>query len=82
MGGPDSSRKWALKRSLPALIKAKDILKLHEQGESIGAEMFNLCTKAVEAPSLLPRFEGNKIYREWVNWAKTGKLRGIRSTHK
>lgn len=39
MGGPDGSRKWALKRNLPALIHAKDILKLQERGEIVRADI-------------------------------------------
>lgn len=78
MGGPDSSRKWALKNNLHALIKAKDILKLLERGEKIPESVMFACDKAINAPSLLVPSEKRAIQFQWMAFAEAGKLRGLR----
>lgn len=79
MGGPSSSRRWALKRNLPALIHAGDILKLHRLGEWVEPNVLEACEKAVESPSLLEPWESGMIHKQWKLLAESGKLRGIRS---
>lgn len=78
MGGPDSSRKWALKNNLYALIKAKDILKLLERGEQIPESVMFACDKAINSPSLLLPSEKRVIQSQWIAFAEAGKLRGLR----
>ena len=79
MGGPSSSRKWALKRNLPGLIHAKDILELLKRGEpDITEEVIQTCNKAVTMPSELLPYEQAIIHGQWFAFAKAGKLRGIR----
>jgi len=82
MGG--NSRKAALKRNLPALIKAKDIIKLFsiEDTSIIEIEILKLCEKAVNSPSLLLPHESRIIHGRWVKLAESGKLRGIRNRKK
>jgi hypothetical protein len=80
MGGPQDSRKWALKRNLPALIHAKDILRLIERGVTdVRPDIIEACHKATESPSLLMYWEKSMIEAEWLRRAKAGQLRGIRS---
>jgi hypothetical protein len=79
--GGGSSRKWAIKRNLPALIHAKDILALHRRGEpDIHQGVLAACDKAVNSPSLLLPHEGRIIHAVWRQFAETGKLRGIRNS--
>ena len=77
-----NSRKAAFRRNLPALIKAKDILTVHERGISeIGPNVLDVCRIATESPSLL--YEGQKrmIWAVWQELAESNKLRGIRTAN-
>ena len=75
-----SSRRAAVRRNLPMLIKAKDIMTVHERGISeIGPNVLDVCRIATESPSLL--YEGHKrmIWAVWQELAEANKLRGIRT---
>ena len=77
-----SSRRAAVRRNLPALIKAKDILKVHERGlHEIGPNVLDVCRIATESPSLL--YEGQKrmIWAVWQELAEANKLHGIRTAN-
>lgn len=75
-----NSRKWALKNNLPALIHAKDILKLHKIGDpGVQSDILEVCTKAISEPSMLLPFEIGMIHKYWRLAAEAGKLRGIRT---
>lgn len=80
MGGPDSSRKWAVKRALPSIIKGKDILALHERGETdIYPDTLAAARLSQSAPSILTGRDHCLIRSCWMFFAKQGKLRGIRT---
>ena len=77
-----NSRKAAVKRNLWALIKAADILKVHERGlHEIGPNVLDVCRIATESPSLL--YEGQKrmIWCVWQELAEANKLHGIRTAN-
>jgi len=77
-----NSRRAAVKRNLWALIKAADILKVHEPGlNEIGPDVLAVCRIATESPSLL--YEGQKrmIWAVWQELAESNKLRGIRTAN-
>src|SRR5690242_8152581 len=80
MGSIDGSRKAALKRNLPFLIRANDILTLKKRGEQdIWPETLEACVSATTKPSLLSAHEKGMISSCWIHFAKQGKLRGIRN---
>ena len=77
-----NSRKAAVKRNLWALIKAADILKVHEQGRhEIDPNVLDVCRIATESPSQL--YDGQKcmIWAVWQKLAEANKLRGIRTAN-
>ena len=77
-----NSRKAAVKRNLWALIKAADILKVHERGlHEIGPNVLDVCRIATESPSLLTVGQGRMMWAVWQELAETGKLCGIRTAN-
>ena len=75
-----NSLKAAVKRNLPYLIKAKDILTAHIRGISvIDNDALNVCTIAVTRPSQLLDGQNCIIWAVWQDLAESGKLRGIRT---
>lgn len=79
MGGPDSSRKWALKRNRIFIAHASDLLKLRDKhGEQLPEDSEAAATFALQAPSLLEGRQIAAIQRAWLAFAREGKLRGIR----
>jgi hypothetical protein len=78
MGG--NSRKAAARRNVHALIKAKDILTVHERGISeIDSNVLEVCRIATTSPSLLTIGQGRMIWAVWQKLAEATKLRGIRT---
>ena len=78
-----NSRMSAVKRSLPALIKAKDILKAVERGIcDQGKTVMEICRCAVESPSLLNERQKRIIWSVWVDLAERGVLHGIRTSNR
>ena len=78
-----SSRLAAVRRNLPALIKAKDILTVHERGISeIGPNVLDVCRIATESPSLLTVGQSRMVWAVWQELAEANKLRGIRTANK
>lgn len=81
MGG--NSRKAALRRNLPALIKAKDILTAWDRGiYEPNDTVREICRVATEAPSILTEWQKRVIWSVWQELAECGKLRGIRTANK
>lgn len=77
-----NSRKAALRRNLPALIKAKDILTVHERGISeIGPNVLAVCRIATESPSLLTVGQSRMVWAVWQKLAEANKLHGIRTAN-
>ena len=77
-----NSRKAALKRNLWALIKAADILKVHEQGRhEIGSNVLDVCQIATKSPSLLYDGQKRMIGAVWQELAEANKLHGIRTAN-
>lgn len=79
MGGPRSSTKWAARKAIPSIIRAKDLLKLHALGEgAIDAFVLGACELATNAPTQLTGAQRRAIAGCWFRFAEEGKLRGIR----
>ena len=77
-----NSRKAALRRNLPALIKAKDILTVHERGISeIGPNVLDVCRIATESPSILTVGQSRMVWAVWQELAEANKLHGIRTAN-
>ena len=77
-----NSRKAAVKRNLWALIKAADILKVHEQGRhEIGPNVLDVCRIATKSPSLLYEWQKRMIWAVWQELAEANKLHGIRTAN-
>jgi hypothetical protein len=75
-----NSRKAAARRNIYALVKAKDILTVHERGISeIDSNVMDVCRIATECPSLLTVQQGRMIWAVWQQLAEANKLRGIRT---
>ena len=77
-----SSRRAAVRRNLPALIRAKDILAVHKRGiQEMRPDVLDVCRIATESPSLL--YEGQKrmIWAVWQELAEANKLHGIRTAN-
>ena len=81
MGG--NSRRAAVKRNLWALIKAKDILAVHDRGISeIASNIIDVCCIAANSPSLLTPNQGRMVWAVWQELAEANKLHGIRTAIK
>ena len=77
-----SSRRAAVRRNLPALIKAKDILTVHERSISeISPNVLDVCRIATGSPSLLSKGQNHMIWAVWHQLAEANKLRGIRTAN-
>lgn len=77
-----SSSRAAWKRNIWALVKAKDILRVHELGlHEIGLNVLDVCRIATESPSLLYAGQKGMIGAVWQDLAEAGKLRGIRAVN-
>ena len=75
-----SSRRAAVRRNLPMLIKAKDIMTVHERGISeISPNVLDVCRIATESPSLLTMGQSRMVWAVWQELAEENKLRGIRT---
>jgi len=74
-----NSRKEALRRNLPALIKAKDIITVAERGISeIEPDVLDVCRVATGSPSLLTEGQRRMVWAVWQKLAEANKLHGIR----
>ena len=77
-----SSRRAAVRRNLPALIKAKDILTVHERGiQEMQPDVLDVCRIATESPSLLTVGQSRMVWAVWQELAEANKLRGIRTAN-
>ena len=74
-----NSRKAAVKRNIRYLIKAKDILTVHQRCISvIDDDVLAVCMMAVTRPSELLSVQNCIIWSVWQRLAESGKLTGIR----
>lgn len=80
MGGPRSSYKWARRRTLPALIRAKDILTAAYRGlYDMPDRVREVCLLVKQDPERLTHRQECMIFAVWQELAEAGALRGIRS---
>ncbi|MCP4493420.1 MAG: hypothetical protein GY820_39850 [Gammaproteobacteria bacterium] len=78
MGG--NSRRAATKRNTWALIKAKDLITVHQRGiHSMNSNVLDVCKIATESPSLLHERQKKMIWAVWQDMAEAQKLHGIRN---
>jgi hypothetical protein len=74
-----SSFKTLRNRNLPNLIRAKDILTLVKRGEpDISPELLEACQRTASNMMDAQGRDKTIIYCNWMRFAESGKLRGIR----
>jgi len=80
MGG--NSRKAALKRNIPAVIRARDLSRAIDRNILVADDyLSNTITRALDSPSILTRHERQVIFAAWLRLAEAGQLRGIRHSN-
>lgn len=78
-----NSRRAAVRRNMPALIRAKDVLMARARGiGGVSDDLVEVCRIATESPSLLTPWQYRMVYAGWIELAEAGHLRGIRNAVK